>query len=256
MPCSGAPGEACGGPNRLSVYEKAASTGGDAPAAAGPNGWGSLGCYSDSVAARILPNVGIVNGGPANMSAASCTDACSAANYKYAGTEYGGECFCGNTLGNGHTKQEDGCDMHCNGAATEWCGGANRINIYEFGATAPVQTGWVSQGCYTDSVAQRTFQVGMGVDGGAAGMSNTKCQVACRAAGYIWAGTEVSYLTLHCTDTDANKEISTLLNASATTKSALQAVLLQMAPRAATCSATVTRPRSAVVPTASLPSSS
>ncbi|KAF2677059.1 WSC-domain-containing protein, partial [Lentithecium fluviatile CBS 122367] len=132
MPCSGAPGEACGGPNRLSVYEKAATTGGTTPAASGPSGWGSLGCYSDSVAARILPTVGIINGGPANMSAASCTAACAASNFKYAGTEYAGECFCGNALGNGHTKQDEGCDMACNGAPSEMCGGANRINVYEF----------------------------------------------------------------------------------------------------------------------------
>jgi hypothetical protein len=192
MPCSGAAGEACGGSNRLSVYQKAASVGGNPPAPAAPSGWGSLGCYSDSVGARILSEVGVVNGGPANMSAASCTDACSALNYKYAGTEHGGECFCGNTLANGQTKQDEGCDMACNGAPSEWCGGSNRINIYEFGAKEVVQTGWVDQGCYTDSVAKRTFQVGMGVPGGAAGMSNTKCQTACRAAGYTWAGTEVS----------------------------------------------------------------
>jgi len=90
MPCAGAPGEACGGPNRLSVYEKAATPGGNAPPASGPSGWGPLGCYSDSVAARILPTVGIVAGGAANMSAASCTTACAASNFKYAGTEYGG----------------------------------------------------------------------------------------------------------------------------------------------------------------------
>jgi hypothetical protein len=126
------------------------------------------------------------------MSAASCTTACAASNFKYAGTEYGGECYCGNTLDNGHTQEDGGCDMQCNGAAGEWCGGSNRINVYEFGKKAPIQTGWVEQGCYTDSVAQRTFKVGMQVDGGAAAMTNTKCQAACKAAGYIWAGTEVS----------------------------------------------------------------
>jgi hypothetical protein len=204
MPCSGAPGEACGGPNRLSVYEKAATPGGGTPAPSGPSGWGSLGCYSDSVAARILPTGVGVAGGASNNSAASCTAACAASNFKYAGTEYGGECFCGNTLGNGHGPEEEGCDMECNGAPTEFCGGSNRINVYEFGKKAPVQTGWVSQGCYTDSVGQRTFQVGMGVEGGAAGMSNTKCQAACRAAGYIWAGTEVSSLFISQAELSAN----------------------------------------------------
>lgn len=94
MECGGAAGEACGGPNRLSVYEKAATSASGGPAASDePGNWGSLGCYSDSVGARILSVGVIVNGGPSNMSAASCTDACQAGNYKYAGTEYSGECF-------------------------------------------------------------------------------------------------------------------------------------------------------------------
>lgn len=82
--------------------------------------------------------------------------------------------------------------MLCNGNKNEFCGGANRINIYQYGAKVVAKTGWVSQGCYTDSVAKRSLSVGMGVAGGAAGMTNAKCQAACKDAGYIWAGTEVS----------------------------------------------------------------
>jgi len=146
--------------------------------------------------------------------------------------------------------------MQCNGAAGEMCGGSNRINVYEFGKKAPVQTGWVSQGCYTDSVGQRTFQVGMGVPGGAAGMSNTKCQTACKAAGYIWAGTEVGFLLPPRVETSSNHDSSTPKSAFATIRSTLLAALLQMAPRAATCSATATIRKSAVDPTAFQPSSS
>jgi hypothetical protein len=55
---------------------------------------------------------------------------------------------------------------------------------------APVpKTGWNYEGCYTDSVAGRTLAVGMGVAGA---MTNAKCQAACRAAGYVLAGTEYS----------------------------------------------------------------
>lgn len=89
MPCNGAPGEACGGPDRLSVYEKAAGSGGGTPVPpAAPAGWGSLGCYSDSVGARILSTVGIIPGGPAAMTPELCTATCRQGNFKYAGTEY------------------------------------------------------------------------------------------------------------------------------------------------------------------------
>jgi hypothetical protein len=56
-------------------------------------------------------------------------------------------------------------------------------------ATPVPKTGWNYEGCYTDSVAGRTLAVGMGVAGA---MTNAKCQAACRAAGYVLAGTEYS----------------------------------------------------------------
>ena len=55
------------------------------------------------------------------------------------------------------------------------------------GQSTTPKTGWNSEGCYVDSVAGRTLTVGMGVAGG---MTNVKCQAACRAAGYVLAGTE------------------------------------------------------------------
>jgi hypothetical protein len=56
-------------------------------------------------------------------------------------------------------------------------------------ATPVPKTGWNYEGCYTDSVAGRSLAVGMGVAGA---MTNAKCQAACRAAGYVLAGTEYS----------------------------------------------------------------
>lgn len=188
MACTGAAGEACGGSNRISIYEKTATAGGTPKQAASPTGWGSLGCYSDSVGARILSDNGIVDGGPSAMTPKACTDACKKGDFKYAGVEYSGECFCGNTIQNGHTAQTSGCDMTCNGDSSQMCGGANRINLYQFGISDPqTQTGWVAQGCYTDSVATRSLSVGMGVQGQ---MTNQKCKDACRNAGYTLAGTE------------------------------------------------------------------
>ncbi|KAF2864815.1 glyoxal oxidase N-terminus-domain-containing protein [Massariosphaeria phaeospora] len=193
MECSGAPGEACGGPGRLSVYQKDPVTGGGGtpPAPSAPEGWGARGCYSDNGGARILNVIGTVEGGPSKMSPETCTAGCKNGDFKYAGVEYGGECFCGNELLNGHGPEE-GCDMPCNGDATQTCGGPNRINIFEFGlkAAAPEPPkGWQAQGCYVDSVGTRTLGVGMGVTGA---MTNDKCQTACRNAGYTWAGTEYS----------------------------------------------------------------
>jgi hypothetical protein len=54
--------------------------------------------------------------------------------------------------------------------------------------TSPAQpTGWIAQGCYVDSVQARSLMYGGNVPGG---MTNAGCQSACRAQGYVLAGTE------------------------------------------------------------------
>ena len=54
--------------------------------------WTFLGCYTDSVSARALPNAVSVPGGSTAMTNEACQTACGAAGYKIAGTEYAGEC--------------------------------------------------------------------------------------------------------------------------------------------------------------------
>lgn len=98
-------------------------------------GWVTLGCYSDSVGARVLQNEGIVQGGPSNMTVENCEAACLAAGYILAGVEYSGECYCDSTIRNGGATATDGyaqCTMTCNGNATEKCGGPNRLNLYQY----------------------------------------------------------------------------------------------------------------------------
>ena len=98
-------------------------------------GWLTLGCYNDSVGARVLQNEGIVQGGPSNMTVENCETACLAEGYSLAGVEYSAECYCDNKLYNGGATATDGyaqCTMTCNGNSTEKCGGPNRLNIYQY----------------------------------------------------------------------------------------------------------------------------
>jgi hypothetical protein len=90
---------------------------------------------------RVLENGVAVPGGAANMTVAACTSACQAAGYLLAGCEYGGECWCDNTFTNGGTiapQTSDGlsgCSKLCNGNLSEYCGGANRLDVYNFNNT-------------------------------------------------------------------------------------------------------------------------
>lgn len=85
----------------------------------------SLGCYED-YSTRVLPfraNAGTVTRG-------SCISACATANYKFAGVQNGGECWCGN---NQPTVKKDGCNVACAGDKSETCGGVWRLDVFSTG---------------------------------------------------------------------------------------------------------------------------
>ncbi|KAF2216074.1 hypothetical protein CERZMDRAFT_65437, partial [Cercospora zeae-maydis SCOH1-5] len=149
MPCRGNASQVCGNGNRLSVY----TTGKDyAPPTTnpGPNGWTSLGCYTDSVNARSLRFQRSIDAGANAMTVAACTQACKSAGFSVAGLEFANECFCDTKLQSSATQASDGCDMACAGNSTEFCGGSNRLNVYKINgaSTTPPATsipaGWRS----------------------------------------------------------------------------------------------------------------
>lgn len=92
MACNGDDSEDCGASNRLTVYQYNGTTALGPVENPGPDGWTSLGCYTDSTAARTLTHQVSTDGGAADMTIALCTSACGSAGYKYAGAEYAGEC--------------------------------------------------------------------------------------------------------------------------------------------------------------------
>ncbi|KAF2761337.1 WSC-domain-containing protein [Pseudovirgaria hyperparasitica] len=126
MACNGDAAQACGGPGRLTVYWNGQSPAADPIVNPGPAGWKSLGCYEDGGSRTLSQGVAVQG----DLTVAKCTAACKAGKYKYAGVEYSYECYCGNTIDNGHGPKSDGCTMTCKGNSTEFCGGANRINLY------------------------------------------------------------------------------------------------------------------------------
>jgi hypothetical protein len=135
MACAGNSSEACGGPNRLTVFS---NPGGGPKTDPGSNGWGYIGCYTDSTAARTLTTGMAVNGGASSMTVNSCLTACKGSGFTYAGVEYANECYCGNAISNGGGPASDGsagCSMTCAGNSSEFCGGSNRLNVYQLGAS-------------------------------------------------------------------------------------------------------------------------
>jgi hypothetical protein len=67
------------------------------------------------------------------MTVEKCAARCS--GRKFFGTEYGGECYCGDVLGEESKGVDDGeCGMLCGGDRGEFCGHAGRLSLYESSA--------------------------------------------------------------------------------------------------------------------------
>jgi len=112
---------------------------------------------------------------------------------------------CGNTLSNGGTLAPEGlsgCNILCNGNASEYCGGTSRLNVYNFNGTftppttptttttvsptaVPTAGAYVYYGCQTEGFNVRAL--------GAKGTSSPTmtietCEAFC--SGYDYFGTE------------------------------------------------------------------
>ncbi|KAJ7364627.1 copper radical oxidase-like protein, partial [Mycena albidolilacea] len=130
MACTGNPKETCGAGNRLNVFTsgKAPPPPPSIPAKIG--NWTSLGCHSDNVnGVRSLPN-GIAVAAPFSLE--SCSAACFAAGYPFAGAEYADECYCGTSIASGAQTPTTDCNMLCAGNSQELCGGPNRLSMYNY----------------------------------------------------------------------------------------------------------------------------
>ena len=81
------------------------------------------GCYTDD-ATRALP---AAQGG--GFDDTTCRARCRGLGYAYAGTQWYGECYCGNTRA--YTRVGDGeCNTQCSANPAQTCGGAWRNSIY------------------------------------------------------------------------------------------------------------------------------
>ncbi|KAF8525138.1 copper radical oxidase [Hysterangium stoloniferum] len=153
MLCGGNSSEACGAGNRLSVYSSTQ----DlillpVPVVQKtnlPGNWQYIGCLAEPGAVRVFPYQLIFH---TTNSAETCLSQCSAFGYPAAGMEFGEECWCGdpqNIIDNGGTMApETDCVIPCSGDLIHLCGGAQRLQLYEWVGTplsvwhTPAVTGW------------------------------------------------------------------------------------------------------------------
>ena len=108
---------------------------GAAPTRAAISGFAYKGCFSDVVSARVLTGIVYANIGNKQVTNTKCIAYCSTRGFSMAGTEFGGQCFCGNALVGSKSIAEDKCKMPCEGGASETCGGPDALSVYELKKT-------------------------------------------------------------------------------------------------------------------------
>ncbi|TPX17910.1 uncharacterized protein E0L32_003011 [Thyridium curvatum] len=136
IPCAGNLAQQCGGRSFINIYQVAGSTATLPPAtptqAVYPYAY--AGCYAEPASgAKALSTVYQV----ADMTREMCFYDCYNGGYKFAGLEYGTECWCGNELANGTAHVDDAvCNMPCGGNPAETCGAGNTLQLYVNGVAA------------------------------------------------------------------------------------------------------------------------
>ncbi|OTA02666.1 hypothetical protein A9Z42_0030630 [Trichoderma parareesei] len=156
------------------------------------DGYVLVSCWTEGDGVRALAGNAYAND---SMTLETCRDFCS--NYVYWGTEYGRECYCGNTLAKSSGEAPlDECNMVCAGDASEYCGAGNRIELYSTTVTQPpTPTGTLTHeptvgpytlvGCWTEGSGDRALGQKATID---PDMTNEACAEFCSDFRYF--GTE------------------------------------------------------------------
>ncbi|KAK5070639.1 hypothetical protein LTR64_000314 [Lithohypha guttulata] len=98
-----------------------------------PPNWTYRGCITDAINPRTLPKLAPYTLDNKQVTSTSCVSYCSKAGYVYAGTEYGGECWCGNDAPITAKLDESKCGTPCKGDLTQKCGGPSALSLYAAG---------------------------------------------------------------------------------------------------------------------------
>ncbi|KAG8999298.1 hypothetical protein FRB90_012101 [Tulasnella sp. 427] len=145
-----------------------------------PAGWTYVGCFKDSPTRVLSSKVSSTS----TNTPTTCLALCSKSGYQYGGTEYGTECWCGNTLTSPVARPESDCNVPCSGDKTQTCGASYALSLYQLATAATTNS--VFQGCYVDSNSRLlpSFTTR------SSSMTPTLCKSTCVANGYQWYGVE------------------------------------------------------------------
>ncbi|KAI0396221.1 copper radical oxidase [Xylariaceae sp. FL0594] len=172
-------------------------TGPSQPAKIANYNW--YGCRTEADGVRALSAFAYADD---NMTLESCQAFCSAKGTTLFGTEYGRECYCGNTFESGSiAAPASDCTQLCAGNSLEYCGNGSRLSVYVLNgtvisttrsSTVPAATtfpaGWTSQGCWQDGPNGRIMGTYQAPDNSQ--LTPQSCAALCDSKDYSISGTE------------------------------------------------------------------
>lgn len=206
MPCAGSSSKTCGGPGALTIFVIPSQVTGlssnlNAQTPALPSGWSaaSTACIAEGTTGRALTGASTAS---ADMTGAKCAAYCSNLGFQYAGVEYGRECYCGNSIGNGASLNtaSNACNMNCGGDPNSLCGGPGALTLYTNPAIKPsvsassnavsgvLPSGWsaASSVCIQEVVGRALT----GAFTSGSSMTTATCLSFCQSKGFQYAGLE------------------------------------------------------------------
>ena len=111
------------------------------------------GCYTEGDGVRAL--TGAFSYNYTAMTLERCASACT--GYSFWGVEYGGECYCGNTLAASSTLATlSDCSFVCPGNAYEYCGAGNRLELYLLSSLTLSRSSAATSTTSVSSVSQKS----------------------------------------------------------------------------------------------------
>jgi hypothetical protein len=150
----------------------------------------SLGCYTEPP-----HHEGRALKGPSEKSDDMTPELCQAicSHYRYAGVEFGRECYCGNAIAANAQPIGGECTMPCSGDSTLTCGAGDRLEIFlndqYIDPTIATVPGFAYRGCRAEPDEARSLPDMRFLE---EDMTPAMCTSLCSDAGFLYAGLQWS----------------------------------------------------------------
>ncbi|KAK4206827.1 hypothetical protein QBC37DRAFT_258106, partial [Rhypophila decipiens] len=135
MSCAGNPLDICGNKSRINIYEDTTwepSEPEPIPVVVPSVGsFKNQGCFFDYASGhRVLQADSTTDDSESGMTVEKCVVFARRNYWRYAGVEFGSQCFVGNTLRDAQGAPIRDCNMPCAGNDLDLCGSGNHIEVY------------------------------------------------------------------------------------------------------------------------------